>query len=72
MMLAVRQLIDLTGRKALVTGGAGHIGLAVCETLLELGANVAILDVDAGPVRIERSNSGRNMVRAALSRSFPT
>ena len=46
-MLAVRQLIDLTGRKALVTGGAGHIGLAVCETLLELGANVAILDVDA-------------------------
>jgi NAD(P)-dependent dehydrogenase (short-subunit alcohol dehydrogenase family) len=46
-MRAVRQLIDLTGRKALVTGGAGHIGLAVCETLLELGANIAILDADA-------------------------
>jgi NAD(P)-dependent dehydrogenase (short-subunit alcohol dehydrogenase family) len=45
-MQSIRQLIDLTGRKALVTGGAGHIGLAVCETLLELGANLAILDVD--------------------------
>lgn len=47
-MRSVRQLADLTGRKALVTGGAGHIGLAVCETLIELGANLAILDVDPG------------------------
>ena len=39
-------LMDLTGRSALVTGGAGHIGLAACEALMELGANVAILDFD--------------------------
>jgi NAD(P)-dependent dehydrogenase (short-subunit alcohol dehydrogenase family) len=38
--------MDLSGRGALVTGGAGHIGQAVAETLLELGAKVAILDVD--------------------------
>lgn len=38
--------MDLTGRKALVTGGAGHIGLAVCQTLVEMGANVAVLDYD--------------------------
>ena len=46
-MRDIRQLMDLKGRAALVTGGAGHIGLAVCETLLELGAVIAILDVDA-------------------------
>lgn len=45
-MRSIKQLIDLSGRKALVTGGAGHIGLAVGEALIELGASIAILDVD--------------------------
>ena len=39
--------MDLSGRNALLTGGAGHIGLAVGETLVELGATVSILDMDA-------------------------
>jgi NAD(P)-dependent dehydrogenase (short-subunit alcohol dehydrogenase family) len=38
--------MDLSGRKALVTGGAGHIGACVSETLAELGASVGIVDVD--------------------------
>ena len=46
-MRSVSKLMDLTGRKALLTGGAGYIGLAVGEVLIELGANVAILDLDA-------------------------
>ena len=46
-MRTLNGLMDLSGRKALVSGGAGHIGLAVGETLLELGATVSILDVDA-------------------------
>jgi NAD(P)-dependent dehydrogenase (short-subunit alcohol dehydrogenase family) len=45
-MKSVQNLMKLSGRRALVTGGAGHIGLAVCETLLELGATVAITDLD--------------------------
>ncbi|MBI2870560.1 MAG: SDR family oxidoreductase [Candidatus Omnitrophica bacterium] len=45
-MQTVAQLMDLSGRKALITGGAGHIGLAAAETLLELGARVAVLDLD--------------------------
>jgi NAD(P)-dependent dehydrogenase (short-subunit alcohol dehydrogenase family) len=36
--------MDLSGRRALVTGGAGHVGLAAAETLMELGASVALLD----------------------------
>tara|TARA_Y100000588_G_scaffold395323_2_gene523395 strand:- start:61 stop:843 length:783 start_codon:yes stop_codon:yes gene_type:complete len=39
--------MNLSGRKALVTGGAGHIGLAVTEALVELGATISVLDVDA-------------------------
>lgn len=46
-MKTIKQLLDLSGRKALVSGGAGHIALAVEEALVELGASIAVLDLDA-------------------------
>lgn len=45
-MRSVKELMDLTGRTALIAGGAGHIGAAMAESLAELGANVAIADLD--------------------------
>lgn len=45
-MRNINQLMDLSGRKALISGGAGHIGRTAASTLLELGANVVILDLD--------------------------
>ncbi len=44
-MRTFKQMSDLSGRVALVTGGAGHIALAAEEALVELGAGLAILDV---------------------------
>lgn len=38
--------MNLENRVALITGGGGHIGSAVCEALAELGADVVALDVD--------------------------
>jgi NAD(P)-dependent dehydrogenase (short-subunit alcohol dehydrogenase family) len=38
---------DLTGRTALVTGGAGLLGTHFCRALAEFGADVVILDRDA-------------------------
>lgn len=45
-MKTIAELARLTGRRALLTGGAGYIGQAVAETLIELGARVAIVDLD--------------------------
>lgn len=61
-MKTIAQLSDLSGRKALVTGGGGHIGAAAAETLLELGAETVLLDVNKD-VCDRRA--------AALDRTFP-
>ncbi|HET6846718.1 MAG TPA: SDR family oxidoreductase [Anaerolineales bacterium] len=45
--MTVQQKFDLTGRTALVTGGAGLLGNQFCRTLAEAGAAVAVLDLDA-------------------------
>jgi NAD(P)-dependent dehydrogenase (short-subunit alcohol dehydrogenase family) len=46
-MKTLRELMDLSGRVAVVTGGAGHIGRAMCAALAELGAAVVVVDVNA-------------------------
>jgi len=39
---------DFSGQTVVVTGGAGVICTAICRALASLGANVTILDLDAG------------------------
>jgi NAD(P)-dependent dehydrogenase (short-subunit alcohol dehydrogenase family) len=40
----IRDLMNLSGRKCLITGGGGYIGRVIAETLLELGGSVILLD----------------------------
>jgi gluconate 5-dehydrogenase len=46
-----RNLFDLTGRNALVVGGASGIGEGVCRGYADFGANVAVLDLDPEAAR---------------------
>ncbi len=59
--------IDLTGRRAVVTGAAQGIGLAITERLLASGATVSLWDRDAPLLKktlasLESSGSVSNMV----------
>lgn len=46
-------MFDLTGKAAIVTGGASGLGLAFVEILTEQGASVTILDMDAAALDTE-------------------
>jgi NAD(P)-dependent dehydrogenase (short-subunit alcohol dehydrogenase family) len=45
-MKSVKELMDLTGRIALITGGAGHVGYAIAEALAEAGCGLILLDMN--------------------------
>ena len=56
-MLAER-LINLSGKVAVITGGAGGIGRGSAEMLASAGADVALLDIKAEPYIISVRKSG--------------
>lgn len=45
-MSTLPKLFDITGRTAVVTGGAGLLGKKFCQTLVEAGASVLIADIN--------------------------
>lgn len=48
---SIAELVSLTGRRAVVTGGAQGLGKAIAARLAEAGADVLILDLDAERAR---------------------
>jgi len=53
----IPQLFDLTGKKALVTGGTGYLGTAFSQALAEAGASVVISSRD-----VERAQLAADML----------
>ena len=46
MSKTLQELLSLKGKTAVVSGGAGYLGTAICETLAELGANLVVASRD--------------------------
>jgi len=45
-MKTLKELMNLSGRVALITGGSGYVGSTAGQSLAELGAKVAVLDIE--------------------------
>ena len=75
------QLFDLTDRRALVTGGAGGIGLGLCEALAGAGVRVAVLGrsgttdeaaARVGGVAVHADLSDRDALRRGFDEAVET
>ena len=65
----VRDLFDLDGRVAIVTGGATGIGLQMADALAELGANVVVCGRDGE--RCERATADLERERGVRCAGLP-
>lgn len=59
---SLTELIDLTGKRALVTGGGKGIGAAIASRLAEAGATVTIADLDPGAADFAASINATSVV----------
>lgn len=57
--MSVKDLFNLDGRVAVVTGGAGLLGSAFCRTLAEAGAQVMIADLNIPSARAQAESLAR-------------
>ena len=56
--MKVAELFSVAGRGAIVTGAGSGLGLAIAEALVENGARVTLLDIDADRIATETQRLG--------------
>jgi NAD(P)-dependent dehydrogenase (short-subunit alcohol dehydrogenase family) len=70
MSKTIFELLDLTGKNAFVTGGAGYFGTEICNTLAELGANVALASRDGDKCKLRASEVADRVGRKVRTRGM--
>lgn len=63
----MKKAMDLKNKVSLVIGGGGHIGRVICETLAELGSNVAVHDISKEKTERVRKKIERKYKREAIA-----
>lgn len=51
-MTTIRELMDLSGRRALITGANGGLGRIFAESIAELGANLVLVDLQESELEL--------------------
>ena len=62
--MTIQEKFDLTGRVAIVTGGVGLLGKEFCRTLVEAGASVVVVDLNADAAKKVADDLTRDGFRA--------
>jgi gluconate 5-dehydrogenase len=71
--MSLKQALDLTGRKAIVTGGSRGLGLQIAEALGEMGAEVLLAarkqdELDAAVAHLARLGTAAHALAADLGK----
>lgn len=68
-MPSIAELMDLSGRVAVVTGGAGHLGSAISDALAGMGAGVAVVDLEPDACAAEAARIAETHGVASLAQA---
>ena len=66
-MTTIKELTDLSGRYALITGAAGNLGSVMADTLGELGADLILVDRSANELDALAASLGKKWGKAVAT-----
>lgn len=68
MQKPIKDLLDLSGQRAIVTGGAVGIGLGIAERLAEAGAKVLVADINPDNINKAKTRLEAEYIQADVSK----